>query len=156
MTSLVEVYSKFGQAAEAAQLLETELGNLLMWVAIEEEELVGKPRSDVSAEIIDGINRKTLGQKLKRLGCKTDMLEPLTDKLATALEERNRLCHDYFRHHNFRRNSDEGRAIMLKDLEAIHDTLLNAYKDVMLLVGCDLEALSADPNAITLMVRLPI
>jgi hypothetical protein len=32
MLTLDDVYSKFGEAAEAAQLLETELGNMLLLV----------------------------------------------------------------------------------------------------------------------------
>ncbi|TXT38473.1 MAG: hypothetical protein FD135_2869 [Comamonadaceae bacterium] len=35
MPTLSEVYAKFGEAAEAAQLLELELGTLLLSAAIE-------------------------------------------------------------------------------------------------------------------------
>jgi hypothetical protein len=44
--------------------------------------------------------------------------------------------------HNFRRNSEEGRARMLDDLESIHDTLLHAYKAVMLLFRGGLRGFS--------------
>jgi hypothetical protein len=86
---------------------------------------------------------------------------PSTDELqkqfATALAERNRLSHSFYRQHNFRRNSNEGRELMLKDLEGIHDTLLNAYKAVCLLTGVDLEAEAARFDPLTAPRRhLPI
>jgi hypothetical protein len=34
MTSLDDVYRKFGETAEAAQLLETELGNILLITSV--------------------------------------------------------------------------------------------------------------------------
>jgi hypothetical protein len=40
---------------------------------------------------------------------------------------------------NLRRNSENGRAIMMKDLEVMHEKLLKAYKAVMLVSGVDLE-----------------
>jgi hypothetical protein len=58
-----------------------------------------------------------------------------------ALEERNRLSHHFYRQHNFRKNSNKGREIMLKDLDSIHETLMEAYKAIMLLSGIDLDAL---------------
>ena len=88
------------------------------------------------------VNRQTLGpliKNTKRLADELSQLEPL---LANALEERNRLAHSFYRQHNLRRNSDAGRAIMLKDLEPMHDTLLAAWKAVNLLSGIDLDALA--------------
>jgi len=38
---------------------------------------------------------------------------------------------------------------MLKDLESIHDTLLDAYKAVILLSGIDLDAVSREHKAPT-------
>ena len=57
---------------------------------------------------------------------------------------RNRLTHSFYLQHNFRRNSDDGRDVMLRDLEAIHEDLLDAYKAVLLLSGVDLENLVAE------------
>jgi hypothetical protein len=46
---------------------------------------------------------------------------------------------------------------MLKDLETIHDTLLKAYKAVLLLTGTDLEVQAADFDALRAPKRhLPI
>jgi hypothetical protein len=87
------------------------------------------------------INRQTLGQLLKGAKRKTDELTELEPLLATALEERNRLAHSFFRQHNLRRNSNAGRAIMIDDLHVIHVKVLAAWKAVNLLMGNDLDAL---------------
>jgi hypothetical protein len=86
------------------------------------------------------IDRQTLGQLLKSLRATTSLLDTLETVLWLALEEQNRLQHSFYRQHNFRRNSDQGRAVMLRDLDQIHDAILDAYKSVMLLSGTDLEA----------------
>jgi hypothetical protein len=137
------VYRKFGEVAEAAQLLETELGNLLLLNRGAEQELIASPNLEVASVLLDAINRHTLGQLIKGLNATTQTLNALEPLLADALRERNRLFHSFYRHHNFRRNSDEGRRLMLKDLELIHDTVLRAYKAVMLLSGVGVDALVA-------------
>jgi hypothetical protein len=138
--SLDDVYRKFGFAAEAAQLLETELGTLLLFIRCVDDGLLTKPAPGRASDLLDTINRHTLGQLLKSLNNKTQSLDILEPLLSKALEERNRLLHSFYRQHNFRSNSDEGRALMLKDLESIHEKLLDAYKAVMLLSGTDLDA----------------
>jgi hypothetical protein len=151
------VYRKFGEVAEAAQLLETELGNLLLLNRGAEQELIASPNLEVASVLLDAINRHTLGQLIKGLNATTQTLNALEPLLADALRERNRLFHSFYRHHNFRRNSDEGRRLMLKDLELIHDTVLRAYKAVMLLSGVGVDALVAsgiEPDAATHHVRI--
>ena len=143
MATIDDVYRMFGEAAEAAQLLETELGTMLFGLNAAAENLFEVQNPARAAELLEGINRHTLGQLLKRLGKTTDFLEALESQLIQALEERNRLSHGFYRQHNLSRNSAHGRDIMLKDLQAIHATLLNAYKAVMLLTGVDLDALVA-------------
>jgi hypothetical protein len=137
------VYRKFGEVAEAAQLLETELGNLLLLNRAAEQDLIANPNLEVASAILDAINRHTLGQLIRGLNAATQTLNALEPILVDALRERNRLFHSFYRNHNFRRNSDEGRQLMLKDLELIHGTVLRAYKAVMLLSGVDLDALVA-------------
>lgn len=144
MATLDEVYCKFGETAEAAQLLETELGTLLFGLNAMAESLFETKNSERAAELLDSVNRSTFGQLLKRLGKETDVLDSLEKQLTHALGERNRLSHAYYRQHNLRRHSSAGRDIMLRDLEQMHETLLNAYKAVMLLVaGIDLDAAAA-------------
>jgi hypothetical protein len=138
--TLDHVYRKFGQTAEVAQLIETELGTMLLIILASERSLFTEPDSASAAEILETINRQTLGQLLRKLKVKTEIVDDHEELLWNALQERNRLFHSFYRQHNFRRNSDEGRVLMLRDLEALHDVLLAAYKAIMLLSGVDLEA----------------
>lgn len=153
MPTLDDVYRKFGETAEAAQLLETQLGTMLLLTRSAEERLFTEPNPERASDIYDTINRQTLGQLLKGLGRTTQSLDALESLLSKALQERNRLFHSFYRHHNFRRNSDEGRALMLKDIESIHDTLLRAYKAVTLLSGVDLDAVANSAVEYTLPTR---
>ncbi len=90
------------------------------------------------------VNRQTLGQLLKSLGRTNDSIDQLEDVLKEALRQRNRLSHSFYRQHNWRRNSEEGRAVMMDDLETIHDSILVAYKAVMRLSGIDLDAVTLE------------
>ena len=147
MPTLDDVYRKFGEASEAAQLLETELGNILIKIGVAEENLFSESNPERTSALFKKINRQTLGQLLKNVNNSTESVSHLEALLSCALAERNRLSHSFYRRHNFRRNSEEGRMLMLKDLESSHDTLLEAYKAVMLLSGIDLDA--------TVMAQLP-
>ena len=167
MPTLDDVYRKFGEAAETAQLLETDLGTMLLFFGVVDEGLIS-PALDVdskgAADLLRGINKQTLGQLLRNSKWHTDALDKVEPLLARALEERNRLAHSFYRQHNLRRNSDAGRAIMLKDLEFIHATLLAAWKAVNLLQGIDLDALAqetktddgANHGGDSALVHLPI
>jgi hypothetical protein len=141
MATLNDVYRKFGEVAEAGQLLETELGNMLLLTRGIEADLIINPNPERALDIYNRIDRLTLGQLIRNLNDKTQSINKIEAVLSIALQERNRLFHAFYREHNFRRNSDEGRALMLTDLEAIHDKLLQAYKAVMHLSGIDLDAL---------------
>lgn len=142
MPKLDDVYRKFGDAAEAAQLLETELGNMLIEHGIVEENFANQRNPHRAAELFREINKHTLGQLIAKLKTKNQSIANLEGVLAKALDERNRLFHFFYRQHNLRRNSDEGRQRMLGDLDAIHNTLLDAYKAVLLLSGVDIDKLS--------------
>lgn len=141
-SSLDDVYRKYGETAEAAQLLETELGNLLLFADAAEHNLFVNTSPEAAADILNKINSNTLGQLLKCLKRDPSILDDLETLLLKALAERNRLSHSFYRQHNWRRNSDDGRAVMMKDLEAIHDTLLKALKAIHLLSGVDLDAMA--------------
>ena len=144
MPSLDDIYRKFGEASEAAQLLETELGNILIASGLPENNLVAEQVSERVSTLIKKIDRQTLGQLLANLSNTTEPGSHVEALLSRALDERNRLSHSFYRHHNLRRNTEEGRAIMLKDLESIHAALLEAYKAVMLLSGIDLNKIALD------------
>ena len=137
MPTLDGIYRKFGETSEAARLLETELGTLLMLISAVDDGLLDQPDWQRASDLYDRINHHTHGQLLKSLNGKTQSLDTLDPLLSNALDERNRLSHSFYRQHNYRRNTDEGRALMMKDIESIHKTLLDAYKAVMLLSGVD-------------------
>lgn len=144
MPTLDDVYRKFGEASEAAQLLETELGTMLLEVTAIEANLINNPDSERATEIYKRINKHTLGQLIKKLDKKTYSVSRLESLLERALATRNKLAHSFYLKHNFRRNSEEGRAVMMDDLEDMHQQLLEAYKAIMLLQGIDLEKLAAE------------
>jgi len=128
--SIDEVYCKFGEAAEAAQLLETQIGTLLFEHGIINSTFFIEQNIQSASDLMNKINRQTLGQLLKGL-IKTQPAADIEALLSNALQERNRLLHSFYRQHNFRRNTEEGRALMLADIEFIHLVLIDAYKAVM-------------------------
>ena len=144
MPTLEDVYFEFGLASEAAQLLETELGTILFRIGAIEADLFENPDHDKAYEILQFVNRQTVGQLMRSVNKKKESLEELEDILTRALKERNRLAHSFYREHNNRRNSEDGRAIMLRDLEYIHDAILDANKAVMRFSGIDLDSMSID------------
>lgn len=144
MPNLNDVYRKFGETAEAAQLLETELGNILLLSGAVHASLLEQPDKKRATDLLAFVNRQPLGQLLRSLNRSSEDLDDLSDDLDCALVARNRLSHSFYREHNFRRNSSEGCALMLADLEAIHETIIHAYKAVMLLSGIDLEKMELD------------
>ena len=140
MPTLDDIYRKFGEASEAAQLLETELGNILLSIRGTEANLFSSQNPELAKEILRKINRSTLGQALEQLGNSVNTFDQLEQLFSDALAKRNHLAHSFYPEHNFRRNTDEGRAIMMRDLKSIHDTLLEAYKAALAISGIDLDA----------------
>jgi hypothetical protein len=145
MPSLDDVYRKFGETAEAAQLLETQLGNLLLNVRATNAGLLSEQDPVLAREIVDTINRSTLGHLLKQLCPVISQEEGLEKLLSEALLARNRLNHSFYRQHNFRRNAEQGRAHMMEDLESIHEIILRAYKAMLALSGIDIETIDHTP-----------
>lgn len=132
--TLDEVYRKFGEAFEAAQLLEIELGTMLLRNEYIDARLLTAPDPDRTHEILARVSRSTLGHILQRLQRSGD-LDALESTLVLALEARNRLTHAFFRTHNFRRNTEEGRAIMIADLETLHSAILDAYREILIVTS---------------------
>lgn len=139
MPTLDDVYRKFGEVSEAAQLLETEMGNILLGVRGFENGLFSKKDPEIAKAILEQVNRSTLGQLVKAVGNAAASPESIEKAFALALKERNRLTHHFYREHNFRRNTDEGRDIMLRDLDQMHEHLITAYKIALGMSGIDLN-----------------
>jgi hypothetical protein len=145
MPALDEVYRKFGQTSEAAQLLETELGNVLIFVGDLEHDLLTGMKPSEASDLIAQINAHTLGRLISRVSTKVQVPDDMESLLSAALEVRNRLSHSFYREHNFRRNSDEGRTKMLDDLESMHELIIKAYKAVLRISGIDLDLMATIP-----------
>ena len=152
MPDLDEVYRKFGEVAEAAQLFETALGSLLFWEECSKRQSIFNPDPVLSRQIYDSVNKKTSGQLFSKLKDFDERFDNQSLKIdfAMALDERNRLFHSFYREHNFRRNSPQGCQIMLDDLEKMHDIILDAYKKLLLLDGIDLEKLAENSESVSL------
>ena len=128
MPSLEAVYARFGETAEACQLLEVEIGNLLLADAVRLHGFDKVQNKVLARRIVDDIDRKTLGQLIHALR-KCRLVPPdFESELEVALAERNRLNHSFYMEHNLRRNSDSGRQVMLADLEVIYQNVQKAYQ----------------------------
>jgi len=150
MVTRDDIYRKFGEVAEAAQLIETDLGTAQLFLKAVKEGMITptlEVDSNRAAELLARIDRQTLGQLIKETKQVTNALDQIEPMLSAALKERNRLFHYFYREHNIRINTDPGRAIMLAALEATHDTLIKVYKMFSLLSGTDLDALVKQVNA---------
>ncbi|MBE0656909.1 MAG: hypothetical protein IH602_04415, partial [Bryobacteraceae bacterium] len=145
MPTLDDVYRKFGEVSEAAQIVETDLGTVLMFFGAVDEGII-TPTLEVDSkratDLMHRINGQTFGQLLRNTKRHTGTLDQIEPLLSKAVDERNRLTHSFYRQHNFRRNSEPGRAIMMQDLEEIHETLLQAMRALSLLQGIDLDELA--------------
>ena len=140
MPSLDALYAKFGITAETGQLLETELGTLLIADAIKLHGL-DKVRNKVLAKkILEEIDRKTLGQLIQALRKHRTVPPEFENELEIALSERNRLNHSFYLEHNLRKLSEEGRQIMISDLETIHDRIYKAYQTACSFVSIKISA----------------
>jgi hypothetical protein len=128
MATRDEIYAKFGITAEAAQLFETELGTLLLWAHGLRNGWHVAHDSGRAQAVLNDIDRSTLGQLLATLKKHVALDDQLEDRFASALKARNRLKHGFFERHNFRIQTDEGRDVMLADLEKLHDELFNAWQ----------------------------
>ena len=67
MPTLDEVYRKFGKVSEAAQLLETELGTMLLSVQATEHDLFASDKGELATEILEKINKSTFGELIRKL-----------------------------------------------------------------------------------------
>ena len=128
MATRDELYAKFGITAEAAQLLEVELGSLLLCAHAIEQGWRFKADTEKARKLLRDIDRSTLGHLLGSLKKCVGLDDGLADRFASALQTRNRLFHRFYESHNFKIQTDAGRDAMMADLEAIHVELFNAWQ----------------------------
>lgn len=127
MATRERVYEAAGRALEAANLLETELGTLLLILDALETGSHVNPDRDAYLRLRDAIDRKTLGQSLaavrKRLKIDGDIDRVFND----ALEARNKIAHRFFPGHGLRIIDTNGCATMLKEATELRHTLWDGY-----------------------------
>ncbi len=128
MASRDEVYCKFGIAAEASQLFETELGTLLLGATGAENAWHIEPDPEAGRRLVDEIDSHTLGTLLNRVKQKVGLHDDLQGKFATGLMARNRLTHGFFEKHNFRMQTESGRDKIMADLETLHSELFKCWQ----------------------------
>ena len=86
MASSDDVYRKFGMAAEAAQVLETELSTLLLGVrGLANDWHIEGPEREAGLKAMAEIDSQTLGSMLKALRKVVQIDDLLVSKLTSAL-----------------------------------------------------------------------
>ena len=135
MATREELYAKFGITAEAAQLFETELGTLLLSVNAIENGWHVTPDPVNARKALDQIEAQTLGRLLGVLKGKVAFDEHLVERFASALKARNRLNHGFYQRHNFKIQTDEGRDVMIADLEELHEELFQVWRMALALTA---------------------
>lgn len=128
MATREELYAKFGITAEAAQLFETELGTLILCSQALEHGWHVAPDGEKARAALHEIDRSTLGRLLTTLKGRVRLEGGLVDRFDLALKARNRLNHGFYERHNFKIQTDEGRDVMIADLEALHEELFQAWR----------------------------
>lgn len=130
MATREDVYCKFGLAAEAGQLFETELGTLLLFAKGLKGGWHISPKPDDGLKLLRDIEKQTLGRLLGNVKDVMAFDEGLEVMLAAALKARNRLNHGFFERHHFRIQTDDGRDMMWHELEELHTEMFEAWQVV--------------------------
>jgi hypothetical protein len=126
---LRELYYEFGRAAEMAQLMETEAGNLALVYAtmlVDTSNITAEQREFFRA-LVQDVNKRTFGNLFRQIQKLGQIDDGILATVNDALEKRNYLTHKFFRNHNFAIQSVEGRQAMLDDIREIHASLSLAH-----------------------------
>ena len=122
---LRELYFEFGRAAEMAQVMETEAGNLALVYAsmlFNASKITDEQRGFFRALVRD-VNRRTFGNLFREIRKLGEIDAKILDAVNDALERRNYLTHGFFRKHNFDIYSVDGRKAMMAELREIQGSL---------------------------------
>lgn len=128
MTTREQIYAKFGVAAEAAQLFETELGTLILYIQGANNGWLAAPDPESAQTALDRIERSTLGGLITTLKKQIGIGQSLAGRFDSALQARNRLNHGFFERHNFKIETYQGRTEMFAELEELHTELFSAWQ----------------------------
>jgi hypothetical protein len=122
---LRELYFEFGRAAEMAQVMETEAGNLALLYAsmfVDTSKITDEQREFIQS-IVQGVNESTFGKLFREIQKLGEFDASLLATVKEALEKRNYLTHGFFRKHNFAIHSEDGRKAMLAEVREIQGSL---------------------------------
>lgn len=123
-----ELYAKYGIAAEAAQLFETELGTILLALRALEEGWHSMPNPAAAQELLTTIDKSTLGRMLNKVRENFKVNAELDQILQSRVEARNKLSHGFFAKHNYRIQNEDGRAEMVEELGRLHLDVFAAWQ----------------------------
>ena len=129
MASRVDVYAKFGETAEAAQLFETALGTVLLAAKGHHEGWFDGQKPEKAGAFRQKVDRSTLGSLLK--ACKRELSfggGGGYEQFNRGLLARNQLFHGFFEKHGVGIQSEVGRAVMIEDLESLHEELFRCWR----------------------------
>jgi hypothetical protein len=124
-TDQYQLYAEFGIAAEKAQVLEVDAGNVaLSFLALfVDTDHISAEQRDMFRRIVDDVDRKTLGTLLKIIKSVITIDQSLLRVVDEALGQRNYLTHKFFRKHNFALFDIAGRKAMIDELKHIQSKL---------------------------------
>jgi hypothetical protein len=120
-----ELYAEFGIAAEKAQVLELEAGNVAIsfLLLFTNTDQLGAERRKIFLSVFEDINRKTFGSLLKSITSIGTWDQSILRIVDEALERRNCLTHRFFGTHNFAIFDVAGRRAMVEELKDIQSKL---------------------------------
>ena len=144
-----ELYAKFGIAAEAAQLFETDLGTLLLCLKALDNGWHLVPDGEAALEALNQIDGSTLGRMLHNLKRYIKIERDLDDVFMSALVARNQLSHGFFERHNFKIQTEYGRKEMISELEGLHRELYLAWRSASELLTIVTEVVRRGGERIT-------
>ncbi|HSE18654.1 MAG TPA: hypothetical protein VLB46_16480 [Pyrinomonadaceae bacterium] len=126
---LQELYCKYGRTAEMAQVMEFEAGNLaLAFISVWfDPKTITDEQRHMFQGVIDDVDKRTFGNLLKQIRKTVTISEKIEQTVTEALEKRNYLTHRFFKKHNFAINSEEGKKVMIAELDDIYRALNLAH-----------------------------
>jgi hypothetical protein len=123
------IYAEVGIAAEKAQVLELEAGNVALTylTLFVDTDRITPEKTEMFRSVMDDVNRKTLGAILKHIKARLTLDDAIVSVIDEGLKQRNYLTHHFFRTHNFAIYSEAGREVMVAELKEIQGKLDRAH-----------------------------
>jgi hypothetical protein len=128
MATRDDVYREFGKTVELAQLLETELGTLLLAQEAIQHDAFTLDVWESGAQVVKAIEKRTLGQSLGEIRKRYHISDDLESVFDQALAARNRLAHGFYLSYGRRIETDRGCDEMIAHLFRLQKDLWPAYQ----------------------------